>query len=108
MLTDALMLEGYQVDSAENGKVAGKVLQNGTYDLIITDIIMPERDGIEVLIEASAKNQKRTPVVVISGGGRVMAEHYLDIAHRLGAKSILTKPINLDDLYKAVSEALKN
>ena len=93
--------EGHNVIEALDG-VEGiqRFLEHPT-DLIITDILMPNQDGIETLLQLHADHPD-VPVIVISGNA---AEH-LDLAREFGARSVLSKPFKYQDLINAVSQAL--
>ena len=79
MLKSALELKGYSVDTACNGKKAKSLYQKNTYDIIITDIIMPEGDGFEVILDLRRMGLSDR-IIAISGGGRTSAEDYLATA----------------------------
>jgi CheY-like chemotaxis protein len=103
--SDYLRGEGHFVATAENGMIAMGQADLVAWDLVITDIIMPEKDGIEVIIEM----RKRIPtvkIIAMSGGGRVSAKNYLELAGRLGADITLGKPFSGSDLMKAVNTLL--
>ncbi len=103
--SEYLSSEGHFVATAENGIVAMAQADLVAWDLVITDIIMPEKDGIEVIMEM----RKRIPavkIIAMSGGGRVSAKNYLELAGRLGADITLGKPFSASDLMKAVNTVL--
>ena len=104
MITKVLQSEGYEVFSAFNGKEGLDVLKaNEDIDLIITDIVMPEKEGIETIIEIK-KNYKDKKIIAISGGGKLKPEGYLLLAKKLGANEILTKPFDNDELINLVNK----
>jgi DNA-binding NtrC family response regulator len=90
---------------AANGLDAQRLLDREPFDLIITDIIMPDCDGIELLMAIRQKSPSAR-IIVMSGGGRVRAEHYLDLAEKLGATRIFEKPFNITELKQTVSDLL--
>ena len=94
---------GHQVVSLLDGTKLLSHMQD--IDLVITDVIMPNVDGIEVL-NAIKKEHPSIPVIVISGGGRISADMYLQSAKLIGAKEVLRKPIDTDALINAVDKAL--
>lgn len=102
-IQEALTEEGYIVYTAINGNEAIKVLEVFVPDVIITDIIMPEADGIEVLLSAK-KLQPRPRIIAISGGGRISANDHLATARKLGADTILTKPFSIETLLEAIEK----
>lgn len=105
MLCAALDADDREVVEAHNGVEAQKLLAESTFDLVITDIIMPDCDGIE-LIMAMRKKRTEIPVIMISGGGRMQAHHYLNLAKKLGADSIFEKPFSTKKLSNKVAELL--
>ena len=101
VLTDA----GYEVMGATNGIEALKILEDQSVDLVITDILMPEKEGVETITEIKQKYPDMR-VIAISGGGRVKYFMPLVIAAKAGADRALHKPIEPDDLLKAVREVM--
>ena len=101
----ALVHEGYDVLKASNGKEGIKLHREDPVDLIITDLIMPEKEGIETIRELTAEFPK-VKIIAISGGGRISSEDYLPMAKMFGAKRTLAKPIERNDLIRAVKEVL--
>ena len=102
------MLEGeneYDVSEAQNGDEAIKLVRKTEYDLIITDIIMPEKEGIETIKEIR-QIYPMIKIIAISGGGRIGPYDYLDLAKRLGAKKVFEKPFDLKEMLVAVKELL--
>ena len=89
--------EGHTVTRAENGREALERYTGDPADLVISDIYMPELDGIELL----TRLRERFPeakLVAMSGGGSISAHHMLDAAQALGAVGIVEKPFVLDDI----------
>ncbi len=107
-LHDVLGMAGHEVVMAENGARALERIDEGeTFDLIITDIIMPEMDGIQTIIEVRSRLPK-TRIIAISGGSaRLDKGRGLDTAERLGAVAVLEKPFEVDALLDAVNAALE-
>lgn len=101
------MLErlGYAVVAVDTGKAALEACSTSPPDLLITDVLMPDFDGFE-LISAVRSGGSAIPVIAMSGGGSGSARHYLAMASRLGAVSVLEKPVTLDTLAGAVRDAL--
>ncbi len=96
---------GHEVVEAADGRAALKGEGAFATDLIITDINMPEVDGIEVILALRERNP-HLPVIAISGGGRVPKGSLLEDAGALGAVSTLPKPFELAELRRAVDLAL--
>jgi DNA-binding NtrC family response regulator len=105
MVRAVLNTENRSFAEASNGDEAQAMLDAESFDLVISDVIMPDCDGIE-LVMAIRRKLPNIPVVVMSGGGRVNASHYLDLAEKLGAMSVFEKPFNTVDLRKAVARIL--
>lgn len=100
-----LELAGYDVDVAENGREGMRMFRAHRPDLVITDILMPESDGIETITELK-KDFPDTKIIAISGGGAVGPTGYLKAAELLGANVVLEKPIKATQLREAVNEIL--
>lgn len=96
-------LEGHTVVQAENGKEAIDQLQGDPADLVISDIFMPEMDGIEVLIQLR-EHFPDAKLVAMSGGGAIAASHVLKTAKVLGAVAVLEKPFDLEDIRELLSD----
>ena len=103
VLKDMLGMSGYDVDTAEDGRKAKELYDKTDYDVVITDIIMPEQDGFEVILDYRNKNQLDR-IIAISGGGRTSSEDYLNIASHFGVSSIFSKPPDDEDLIAKVDE----
>jgi CheY-like chemotaxis protein len=103
-----LMLErvGYEVAEAPDGIEGIRRYRENPADLIITDLIMPNKDGIGMIIDLK-KEFPKVKIIAMSGGGVNRPEGYLDGAKKLGATRTLTKPIDRDEMLKAVKETLK-
>ena len=106
MLKSALELKGYTVDTASNGKKAKSLYQKNTYDVIITDIIMPEGDGFEVVLDLRRMGMSDRTIAV-SGGGRTAADDYLVTAQHFDVAATFNKPIDLQALRDKVDEIIK-
>ena len=96
---------GHEVKLAVNGRDGVAAYKAQPADLVITDIIMPDQEGIETITQLYAHDPK-AKVIAMSGGGRVGNMDFLQIAQRLGAKQVLRKPIRPEDLTNAVTQAL--
>ncbi|MDH3393490.1 MAG: response regulator [Desulfobulbaceae bacterium] len=105
MLREILVKEGYEVAVAENGKDAIAIQQASPCDVIITDLIMPEQDGVETIMEFIQKDPT-AKIIAISGGGRIGPRDYLEMAEALGAKKTFYKPFKRQDILTAVKELL--
>ena len=104
MVKKILEMESHVVFTAFNGQEAINIL-NKTPDiqLIITDIIMPEKEGLETIMEIRKKFDDKK-ILAISGGGKLKAEGYLKLAKQLGADDILAKPFDGDELLSIIEK----
>ncbi len=98
-----LTREGHIVRLARDGNEGLNLQKDAAADLVITDLIMPNKEGIETILELR-KNYPDTKVIAISGGGRIDSENYLQIAQWCGASKIFSKPIDRMELLSAVKE----
>ncbi len=98
--------EGYDVLEADDGLEGIKLFRENAVDLIITDIIMFEKDGVTTIMEVR-KDSPNVRIIAISGGARVGPEVYLQLAKRVGADYALTKPIDRKELLNTISELLR-
>lgn len=102
MMEIALLEEGYNVITAQNGEEAFKLFQTGNVDLVISDVVMPSLDG-EQLLQAIKRYSPKTEVILVT------ADSSLDAAARAvinGAHDYLSKPVNLDELINTVKSTL--
>ena len=100
-LEERLMYEGFNVLTAINGKEGMELFNDNQVDLVITDIIMPDKDGFETIIELK-RICPDIKIIAMSGGGRGHPEHYLDTARCFRAQYTLEKPFKTSDLLEAV------
>jgi two-component system, chemotaxis family, chemotaxis protein CheY len=108
VLRDHLESAGHSVVEAQNGKIGIAMLGETPCDLVITDVYMPDGDGIEFINEIHSRAQE-LPVIAMSGGGNHdFGLHMLSVTSVLGAKAILAKPFNSDVLLKTVDKVLKH
>jgi len=106
MLRQMLERAGYEVVEAPNGKVALRLCREKPADLVITDLIMPEMEGVETIMKLR-HDFPDVKIIAISGGGRAGLEEYLYSAEKLGALRTFTKPFNRKEIIAAVNELLK-
>jgi YesN/AraC family two-component response regulator len=98
--------EGYEVVEAPDGVEGIKVYRQNPADLIITDLIMPNKDGIGMILDLK-KEFPDVKVIAMSGGGLNKPDGYLKGAKKLGAACTLTKPIDREEMLRAVKDILK-
>jgi len=103
MLADFLTDEGYEVLTTSNGRVAQDKFSEFNPDVVLTDIVMPEVDGIELLIGLRKINSDIV-VMAMSGGNKGHADSYLRMAEKLGANIILYKPFKLSELLEQIKK----
>jgi YesN/AraC family two-component response regulator len=107
ILRGILTREGHSVVEAANGNDGISIFRVQPFDLVITDIIMPEKDGIQTIIELR-RDYPGTRLIAISGGGRTRNLDFLKLALRYGAQKALAKPFSRDDLVEAIEAVLAN
>ncbi len=104
MLTETLLEEGYRVDSASTGKKAVDLVRNKSYDLVLTDLKMPDVDGLQVLSEVKEVDSE-TAVILMTAFGTI---EDAVAAMKLGAFDFVTKPFDTEHLCVLVNRALEN
>ena len=107
MLRRLFSAAGYEVALAEDGMAGVRVQQIQPFDLVITDLVMPEKEGIEVIMEIR-KKYPDTKIIAMSGGGRIHPDQYLELARNLGAQRVFSKPFKASDVLAAVRELLND
>ncbi|MDH4318320.1 MAG: response regulator [Desulfobulbaceae bacterium] len=105
LLRQIMEWRGYEVMEAENGKVGLRVQRENPADLILTDLIMPEQEGLET-IRALKNEFDGVKIIAISGGGRIGPDAYLPAARELGADLVFSKPFDIGKLVAAVEELI--
>ena len=105
VMSEMLRLEGHQVSIAENGLQAVEQMRGAQFDLVITDLIMPEKEGLETIADIR-KSSQQLPIIAISGGGRMGPMDYLETARHIGADATLAKPFGRQELITTVSDLL--
>jgi CheY-like chemotaxis protein len=102
MMRQTLERAGYEVTEAEDGRRGMAQLRQQPVDLVITDILMPEQEGIET-IRMLRKEFPQVKILAISGGGKKGKLEVLPIAQTFGAHRTLAKPFERKDLLDAVN-----
>lgn len=106
MLTHMLKQDNHEVLEADNGAQGIAMYRQHKPDMMIADLVMPEKNGIDMLLDLK-KEFPQLNVLAISGGGGITGSFdYLPIAKLIGAKRILKKPFGLEDLRKSVKDLL--
>jgi DNA-binding response OmpR family regulator len=96
----------YHVEDAANGEKGMTRFRANPADLVITDIFMPEKEGLETIDEIK-RICPQTKIIAISGGGSMDPEDYLEIARRVGADCSLFKPFDIQLLVATVDDLLR-
>ena len=100
-----LELAGHRVVTAENGIQGHERALESAFDLVITDIIMPEKEGFETIKDLK-RERPDLPILAISGGGVIQSDELLEMAVSMGASAGLSKPFTGKALLAAVQKAL--
>jgi CheY-like chemotaxis protein len=106
MLKMSLLRRNFTVFEAENGKAAITHFKPLITDLVVTDLIMPEEDGLKVVIKLR-ELKPSIKIIAISGGGKVGPGSYLNLAKALGADAIYSKPFSINDLITKIEQLLE-
>ena len=106
VLTKLLNRQGHSVATAPNGREGIRLCRAVVRDVVITDILMPENEGIEVICELK-RGYPDMKVIAISGGGDLGYTDCLKYAELLGADFTLAKPFRAEDLLQAVQFVLQ-
>lgn len=106
LLSRALQKAGYEVATAANGAAAVEQFRAQPADLVITDLVMPEKEGIETILELR-QLQPGLKIIAMSGGGYMEAQDYLQMAGKLGAMGTLSKPFTAQRVQQLVAELLQ-
>lgn len=107
MLKMVLEDAGYEVREAGNGRVALNQHLDSDVDLVITDLVMPEQEGLET-ITVIRRSHPDLPVIAVSGGLSGRSDHLLQAARHLGALYTLPKPVQSDLLLHCVADAIES
>ena len=105
MIKKMLEKEGHEVDLALNGMEGMELFEKNKPDLVVTDIIMPEKEGLETILELRKKHPE-LKIIAISGGGRIGPQGYLPSAKYLGADMVFQKPLIQKEFVQAVTTLL--
>lgn len=104
-IRELLRVNDFKVTEASNGKVGLKEFRENTPDLVLTDIIMPEMEGISFIRELRSHN-KNIPIIAMTGNVHGRMEEFLDISSQLGADELLRKPIKSQEFLDAIDKLL--
>lgn len=104
-LRSILEPEGYHVLEAADGEIALRLYRKEEIDVVIIDVLMPERDGLETILQMRHLSPD-AKIIAVSGGGQYGLLELLDVAKGLGARIALSKPFEKQELLAAVQELL--
>lgn len=104
IVAKSLTYAGHEVIQAADGKQGMDLVRSSTFDVVITDLIMPEQEGVETIAMLRTE-YPALPVIAISGGA-VHSPLYLEIAAKIGARHILAKPFHMPELFALVKSVV--
>ncbi len=105
MLSAKLTKSGFAVVEAENGVEGIRRFTENEVDLVVTDIIMPEKEGMETILELK-KIDPALKIIAVSGGGRSAPEDYLSVSEYFGAVKSFRKPFNLSEFVQTINNLI--
>ncbi len=105
VLTKILQYEGYDVVTAANGAEGVELFRKTPCDLVITDMVMPVKDGLQTILDLR-EDVPDLPVIAISGGGAISKERYLAVAGYLERVATIAKPFSVESIIKTVADLL--
>jgi len=105
MLKQFLELQGYEVEDADDGAAGLQCFREHPADVVITDVIMPGKEGIETIRDLR-KEFPGVRIIAISGGGQLGPDTYLQMAKAFGAKRVFIKPFDMSEFLEGVKEVL--
>ena len=107
MISLSLTRRKFTVIESANGKEAIMHFKPSITDLVVTDLIMPEEDGLKVIMKLR-EIKPSLKIIAISGGGKAGPGSYLNLAKALGADAIYSKPFSLNDLVTKIEDLLRS
>jgi DNA-binding response OmpR family regulator len=106
-LREILEAAGHEVVEASNGNEGTACQRTNPCDIVITDMIMPEKEGLETIAELKGE-YPGLKIIAISGGGRTRNLDFLKLADEFGADQIIVKPFSEEELMKGIAACLPN
>ena len=106
LLRQMLLRVGHEVATAADGRQAMMAHRRTPVDLVVLDIVMPEKEGLETIMELRQEDP-RVKIIAISGGGRIGPREYTLAASKLGAHRTFRKPLDREPVLSAVAELLE-
>lgn len=107
LLRRILEINGYEVQLAVNGLEGVELFRRNPCDLVITDMVMPKKDGLQTILDLR-DDYPDLPVIAISGGGTISKERYLAVAGYLDKVVTIAKPFTIKSIVKAVEHLLQD
>jgi DNA-binding response OmpR family regulator len=107
MLKIVLERAGHQVEECADGTKALKSHKQHPADLILTDLVMPDKEGLETIREIR-RTDRNVKIIAMSGGGRAGNQDYLKSAKLLGADAVIAKPFTKDEIVDTIRKVLDN
>ncbi len=101
-LEKVLRDQRHDVHTCTNGKDALKCLKHSKYDILITDLVMPEQDGVQLIVTVHKLHNVKHIIAMSGGSERLQKDLLLECAGKLGAHTVLHKPFEIDQLLNAV------
>jgi CheY-like chemotaxis protein len=103
-----LLLEraGHEVACTTDSRLAARIMKEQLFDVVITDMLMPDKDGLEVMADLR-RNHPDVRIIASSGGGKVSSNSYLHIARKSGAHALLPKPFTYPELLTSLEGAFQ-
>jgi len=97
--------EGHTVAEASDGKIAREMYDAGRFDLLVTDVVLPGKEGLDLIMELD-RDYPNLKAIAVSGGDRIEPGYYLELASILGARHTLAKPFTPAEFLEKVREVL--
>ena len=97
---------GHDIVDARDGNEAMKLFRATPFDLVVTDLVMPDKEGLETILELRAE-RPGIRIIAMSGGGRNSPGNYLKVAGQMGAAEVLAKPFSNQELFDAVESVTR-
>ena len=107
ILEDGLSQSGYTISIATNGSLINDVIDAHDPDVVITDILMPRKEGIETIIDIKSKRPE-LPIIAMSGGGHMSGDTVLGLANSIGADATILKPFRIGELINIIEYVTRN
>lgn len=106
-LSNALQLRNFEVNSLSDGRKVVSAIEENQYDIIVLDIVMPNKEGLETIQDVRKINAS-IPILAVSGGGRTTPSSNLEVAKMMGATDTLVKPFDSFTLVQKINKILKH